>query len=307
MNEKWQSIRFALRFTMLLLMALAVGLVAGFLTGRSYQQPVEGRIELSVTVDEEAGFREITEEELGGNFPGITYLNLSEVTVDIRGKAVPLEDAIRDGLVTVEQIIAQAKEDVRSRKCVLKYNTDLGLTEFIYCYRDQYDLKVRYDIFECSDGKQYLLNDFFVTAPGRAKNLSVGYVVYENGEYNKLKYEDWGLEFSVVEVTPTGMTLSYNQEGGVMTGDLSLNWFHIYQDNNMVKEKAEQTSEPIPIETNTTGTELTLNWEDLCGELPAGDYTLYLYIYDNFIPSEVHPLIQNYCDNQYFPVDFSVS
>lgn len=297
-----------LRTVLLIFLALAVGIGAGFLAGRS--QP-ETYLHLTVTADSEAGFSSFSSEELNGNFEDISYFNVSKVSIEISGKTMLLEKAIRGGLVTVEQLVAQAKEDARNNECFLKYDNHLGLSTFRFVYPNQYDIRVIYDVFECSDGAQYHINDFMITAPGRSANLSPNLRavdVHGSGEEINLLYEDWGLEFTVTEVSPIGITLNYTQSGGMVTGDLSMNWIHIYDaEHYMLEEKAEWPIDPIPMQTNTTTGELTLNWEALYGKLAPGDYTLYLYIYDTYNEFDVHPLIQNYCDGQYFPITFTIS
>lgn len=294
-------------FIPFILLALTICFGIGFLLGRSSSQSQENTLCLTVTEDMDAGFREITSDELGGNFDCISYVDIATVSISLDGKTMLLEDSIRDGLVTVEQLIAQAKEDARNGNCILKYDTTLGLSEFIYSYPESYDLKVCYDVFECSDGKQHLLSDFVITPPGRAQNLSFGFRYYdENGNEVQLKYEDWGLEFTVTELSPTGISLDYIQQGGMAVGDLSVKWFHVYNDQGMMNEQLELPMEPIYIQKNAEG-EFTLNWEPMLGALPSGEYTLVLYVYDNFDESEIHPLIQKYCYGQYYSIPFTIS
>ena len=298
----------AIRTVLLILLALAAGICVGFFVGHSQ---IETDLRLTVTVDEEASFKEFTEENLGGNFNKLTYFELSDVSIQIGRKTMKLEEAVRDGLVSVEQVVAQAKEDARNNECFMKYDNILGLSTFRYVYPNQYDIRVIYDVFECSDGTQYHLNDFMITAPGRSANLSPNLravEVRDNGEEMNLLYEDWGLEFTVAEVSPTSIILNYTQSGGMVTGDLSMKWIHIFDaDHYMLEEKTEWSLDPIPMQLNTSTGALTLNWEQMYGELPPGDYTLYLYIYDTYNESDVHPLIQNYCDGQYFPIVFTIS
>lgn len=298
----------AIRTVLLILLALAAGICVGFFVGHSQ---IETDLRLTVTVDEEASFKEFTEENLGGNFNKLTYFELSDVSIQIGRKTMKLEEAVRDGLVSVEQVVAQAKEDARNNECFMKYDNILGLSTFRYVYPNQYDIRVIYDVFECSDGTQYHLNDFMITAPGRSANLSPNLravEVRDNGEEMNLLYEDWGLEFTVAEVSPTSIILNYTQSGGMVTGDLSMKWIHIFDaDHYMLEEKTEWSLAPIPMQLNTSTGALTLNWEQMYGELPPGDYTLYLYIYDTYNESDVHPLIQNYCDGQYFPIVFTIS
>ena len=52
--------------------------------------------------------------------------------------------------------------------------------------------------------------------------------------------------------------------------------------------------------------EIQLDWADIYGELPSGEYEIWLYIQDIFDESQVHPLMQDYHDMQIYPVEFSI-
>lgn len=299
-----------IRSLLLILLVLAVGLGTGFFAGTSYEAKNEPNLRLNVTMDEEAAFKKFTKEDLGGNFDELTYFELSDVSIQIGRKTMKLEDAIRDGHVTVEQIVAQAQEDARNKDCFLYYDKIRGLTIFRYSYRDQYDIRVIYDVFECSDGEKYHLNNVIITAPRRSADIFTNLrsiVVDDSGEPIDLLREDWGLEFTAEEASPTDITINYSQWGGMAVGDLSVKWIHIYDSSDtMVDSTLSWTQDPIPITANTFQGEMHIDWEDYCGALPAGEYTLLLYIEDVFSEGEIHPLIRKYCDNQYFPVSFTV-
>ena len=293
-----------------MLLILAVGLCAGFFAGTGYEAMQKQDLRLTVTVDEEA-YTEFTKEDLGGNSDELTYYELSDVTIQIGRKTMKLEDAIRDGYVTVEQLVAQAQEDARNKDCFLYYDKIRGLTIFRYSYRDQYDIRVIYDVFECSDGEQYHISDVMITPPRRSADIFTNLrsiVVDDSGEPIDLLREDWGLEFTAEEASPTDITINYSQWGGMAVGDLSVKWIHIYDsEHEMLDTPPEWNKEPIPITANTFQGQLSIDWEDWCGPLPAGHYTLYLYIEDDYTEGEIHPLIRKYCTGQYFPVSFTVS
>lgn len=274
--------------------------------GYYINQPVENMYRLVVTEDDDVGFRKITAEELNNNSDSISYLDIAEISITIDGKTILLEDAIRNGFVTVEKLIAQAQEDVRNKICVLKYDTTLGASEFVYSYKNQYDLMVRYDIFECSDGKQYLLKDFIITPYGKSKNVNLGFTyIGKDGNEISLKYEDWGLTFTDTIASPSGILVNYSQQGGMAVGDLSVKWFHIYNAQGMMDENLELPLEPIPIRKNAADS-FSLTWESVLGTLPSGEYTLLLYVYDTFDETKIHPLIQKYCYGQYYTIPFSI-
>ena len=72
---------------------------------------------ITAITDESAGFTTIEPGELGGNFEeDIVYLSLSDVNITIDTSVYPLEEAIRDSLITVEEIFAYARLDARNEK-----------------------------------------------------------------------------------------------------------------------------------------------------------------------------------------------
>lgn len=74
------------------------------------QTPTEpasmGHLRLSVSFDEDADYVKFTYDELGGNFnDGLSYdYDIMGVTIEINGQSMPLEDALRDGFITEEEI-----------------------------------------------------------------------------------------------------------------------------------------------------------------------------------------------------------
>lgn len=303
MENKNRTLRPAFLVLLVIILSLGAGFLGGYLMGK----PGETDLHLQVIPEKGAGSRHITSEELGGNHDGITYVDVAEATITLDGEAMLLEHAIRDGLVTVEEIIAQAQEDARNKLCVLKYKSYMGITDFVYSYRDQYDLMVRYDVFECSDGKQHLISDVMVTPHTKSRDVSIGLTrIDKDGNPINLLYEDWGLEFTVTDVSNTGISLYYSQQGGMSVGALSVKTAYLFKSIDTPKGPYELETEPIPIVKNSFGT-FSLNWEAQYGQLSRGDYILTLYIYDTYNEEEIHPLIRKYCHGQYFEIPFTVS
>lgn len=122
----------------------------------------ENQLQILVDVDETAGFTTIAPDQLGGNFENeITYLNVSNVNVQMDGEVYCLEDAIRDGKVTVEKIWAQAHTDARKGICEEKLTTQQGFAHITYRYPDfDFVLDTSFDVCRTPDGKQHLVCDF---------------------------------------------------------------------------------------------------------------------------------------------------
>ncbi len=268
-------------------------------------------LRLTVTVDENAEFQNFAKEDLGGNFDGdFSYYQLSDVSIQVDGENLPLEDAIRNGHVSVETLIAQAMKDARLGTCVFNHNTTLGLTSFCYSYPEGYDLVICYDVFIASDGTEFLYNRFYVTKLGEGKNISPGFAhKNDDGTYTSYNYEDWNLTFSVKDVTTTSLVLEYCQgEHSMQTGELSLQHFLIDTEDHAISppEAIQDMQNIAKIESKGCG-QIPLDWAELYGPLSPGDYQLVVYIYDQFDKENTHPLLQNYINGQYYWIDFSIS
>ncbi len=298
-----------IRFFALLLIASL--LLLGCTQEPAAQVPDDTSLHLTVTVDRDADFRDFSEEEeLGGNFEGsFGYSGLTSVSICIDGEDMPLENAIRDGYVTVEKLIAQAREDARNLKCFEHHDTTLGLTTFWYRYPDEYDIMVRHDVFVASDGAEFLYNTFYVTYPGGGDNISPGFGHFnEDGTHTSYKYEDWNLSFSVKEATTTSLVLDFSQGGRSMqTGTLVLEHFYIVSKDHKltIPEDLDHKQNLAALEKNRQG-RVTLDWTDLYGSLAPGDYELVLYVHDYFDEDAIHPLLQNFTNGQYYRVEFTI-
>ena len=53
-------------------------------------------------------------------------------------------------------------------------------------------------------------------------------------------------------------------------------------------------------------TELSFDFTQIYGALPAGDYELTFQMVDCYNPSEVPPLMRNFHDNQWYSIGFSI-
>ena len=95
--------------------------------------------------------------------------------------------------------------------------------------------------------------------------------------------DNWGLELTATNVSPTGLTLLFNQSGGNPSGDLqtgSLYWLEVLIENQWIPVEMLPsandigwTDEAYIINMNDI-TEWEVNWEWLYGELPIGSYRI---------------------------------
>ena len=104
----------------------------------------------------------------------------------------------------------------------------------------------------------------------------------DNGRPEKIE-DTLGIKLTTTKITPTGLTLVFNQSGGNPTGDLqtgSMYWLEVQTDNQWVsvetlpsENDVAWTAEAYIISMNDN-TEWEVNWEWLYGELPKGNYRI---------------------------------
>ena len=205
------------------------------------QTPTEpasmGHLRLSVSFDDDADYVEYTSDELGGNFSEklIYNFNITSVTIDIDGQSMPLNEALRDGFITEEEIFCDARLDAREGFCEETCESLNGLTNFTFAYPD-YNLRLLYDIYESPSGEQRLISEMVIYEKNVILLPCHLFVDEETGDiYDR---EDWGLSFEITEVSPTGLTLRCTQSGA-RSFHLSTIWLQrpTYQDQALGRSK----------------------------------------------------------------------
>lgn len=279
----------------------------------------EWNLRLSMTSDVGAGFTTIPLEQ--GNYKEVSYLDVSNVTIDIDGTPMKLEEALLGGHITPDEMIACARKDASMGFCREVAKSKNGLTEFTYRYGEFTILHV-YDLYECPDGRRQLLTDFLIYDARSEPHFHP--TDPETGE--RIDYEDWGLSFEISEVDASGITVSFSQSGGQQMGKLNVGLHNLYRKdpNTLAFEQVEPLTEegepilfmglgdkswePDPNRFLTMGgtKELSYNFTRLYGELPAGDYRIDLQIVDCYNEEVVHPLMRNYRDDQWYSIEFTI-
>ena len=163
----------------LLIFACFLGTVAGTV-------PEKASLRIAVTPEYGSGYTKIPLPQ--SKFKEVTLWDIADITIDIDGTTRKLADALQDGSVTVEQLIADARQDADQGYCHEKATSKNGLTEFTYYYGD-FRLHYVYDIYETPDGKQHLIADFSIIE-SHSDVVSYRYSYDENG--NCIDFEDWG-------------------------------------------------------------------------------------------------------------------
>lgn len=282
------------------------------------EAPSERNLRISVTDDLDGGFTTIPLTQ--GNYREITYLNVTNVTIDIAGTTMKLEDALQEGYISVDELIAYARKDASLGVCQEAAKTKNGLTEYTYYYED-FDLRCVYDVYETPDGRKRLITDILIHD---IRSEPVFRPVDEDtGDF--IDYEDWGLDFEVTKVDSSGITILCSQSGGQQIGALNVGTPMLYRKDpgGLASEQVEPlTGEgeiipftgsenwvPNPNGLLTMGgeTELSFDFTRLFGTLPAGDYELVLQIVDLYDEEDVPPLARNFYDEQWYEIEFSIA
>lgn len=278
-------------------------------TEQSSVEQFERHLKISLTVDEDpysCKSTKFSSNEMGGNFTeGLNCMDVRDVKITIDGEVLPLETALSQNIVNEEDIFYFARKDARNGICEEIYESELGLTHFTYIY-PEYALRLIYDVYETPDGQQHLISDIEISPPD---NYAPTYTAFYNDGIVRYDLEDWGLDFSVKNVTATGLTLTTTQSGGQQIGELKVRAYFILAKSGPPLDKLNGTRESeytdIAISMNGT-TETTIDWTDTFGPLPVGDYYLDLSIKDYYDESSVHPLMRDYYDEQDYFVDFNI-
>lgn len=276
-------------------------------------------LRLSATTDRNEPDKVIPLEQ--GNFPEAHYWSVKDVTVQLDGTRMPLEDALREGLVTVDDVIASAREDAAVGRCKESSQSKNGLAVFRYHY-PAFNLQSLYDIYETPDGWRHRITDFSVYGIGRDPGYFIG---WDEETGDPIDYEDWGLTFTVTQLSPSGVTLECAQSGGQQFGRLNVAGLMLSRKNpdtqdwervepldasigaNIYKAYSEITPKPEDDLAMGGTKEITYDLEAMFGRLTAGEYKISLKIVDCYDEADVPPLSRNFYDVQWYTVgEFTV-
>lgn len=266
-------------------------------------------LRLSVSFDDDADYVEYTSDELGGNFSEklIYNFNITSVTIDIGGQSMPLNEALRDGFITEEEIFCDARLDAREGFCEETCESLNGLTNFTFAYPD-YNLRLLYDIYESPNGEQRLISEMVIYEKKVILLPCHLFVDEETGDiYDR---EDWGLNFEITEVSPTGMTIRCTHSGGQQIGQLEIVDYSLSHDGKYLLLNDGFEFSPLTdhvILKADDVTEFTFDWSEPYGQVSSGEYELVLWIKDIYDESQKHPLMRNFYDTQIYTVRFTVS
>lgn len=264
---------------------------------------------------EESPYALFYPNDLGGNYDGlITYSLIKDVTISLDGESYPLEGAIKNGYITVDEIIALARKDAKAGICQESTQTNLGLTSFTYLYEKPFMFELIYtnDVMETADGEKVLVQTLSIAKHEPSKNPmpndTISKYIEDDRVIHSFSKEDWGLTFTLKEVTEDSIILHYTQTGGQQYGDLMVSGASFGLPDGMEGTFSTDRSfcfDPIPIEMDSSDTlVIPLTFVDSYGkattEHPAGSYSLRLFVDEEYDPAQMPDLMKNYTDHQIF-------
>lgn len=233
------------------------------------------------------------------------YDGVTDVTYVFDGKSMELVDALQAGYITFADISAYAHADAKNGICGEHYQSKHGLTHFTYEY-PEFDLRIIHDIYETPDGQQHLINELVFYAPGSADGAYTDFRNEETGY--RLDREDWGVSFEITEVSSTGLKMHCIQSNGQQIGELHATGYSILVAQGGIPRLDGSTQTPplnVQLRSNDTSI-IEIDWTEIYGKLPSGEYELLLDIKDLFDESRVHPLMVDYHDWQFYELTFTI-
>lgn len=278
---------------------LLMGLLLTGCAGKASQTADPQRLHLSVVPEQGSSTSFELPCAMENTYGGISFLDLKEVTVQLPGGEMPLEEALNGGEISLWEISAYAQLDAQNGVCQVSYSSENGLAQYVYTY-PEYQLYLVNDLYERPNGTTVAMQQLCVAAPSQGERDVDGFYVDEAG--NSLDREDWGLKWTVLEATATGVKLQCSQQGGQQLGHLAVSGCWLESEN---AERPKPIAQEIPL-TMGGSTELTLDWTEPLGALAPGAYRLHLTVEDFYDPAAVHPLMRNYCDVQGYDLDITV-
>lgn len=280
------------------------------------KEATEPNLRISFDNNIQSSFRIPLEQ---GNYRCVTCHNIENVTIEAGGITMKLEDALQEGHISVDEMIALARQDASMGFCNEVAKSKNGVTVFTYHYQE-FRLRCVYDLYETPDGGRHLSTGCMIYGNGSEPQFFPG--IDDTGR--RIDYEDWGLLFEVLKSDPDSITINCSQSGGQQIGSLIIEDSMLYKKNYDTNDL--ERIELLPERWNTItdnesdywelnpdqflsmdGTkELHLDFTQLYGQLCAGEYLLCLKIADQYNEEDVHPLMRNYYDAQWYEIIFTI-
>ena len=239
---------------------------------------------------------------LGKNLnPGMDYQYVGNVQIQVGRESLPLEKAIRDGKVTIQQMYAQACKDGEEQICTLTRLSQNGVTNNLFRYPD-FQINIVDDLLEY-DGRDIPVAYLAVSSSEQTPNTIDG---WDSQRKSPRVKEDWGLSFEAA-FSDGSLSVTVHQSGGMQQGMLTVENAAIIdqypfalsdQDGNVRLTQLEGA--PLTMDGESR---MEINLAEFLGQEPEkGTYTLRICIEDHAL-SEQTPKHQS---SQYYSIPFTV-
>lgn len=119
-------------------------------------------LDITVTKVDDNDSQSFSPEEIGNNFnQGMSYCGVSDVYIYLNRTSERLEDALKNGDITEEEIFFRARQDAREGHCQETFETNHSVSFYTYHY-PTYDLRLTYDVFNSPNGKSYPISQMLL-------------------------------------------------------------------------------------------------------------------------------------------------
>lgn len=241
----------------------------------------------------------------------MAYMELSDVELHWRGNPAPLEQLIREKTLSVPQILAWVRQDADNGYCQEYVTMQNSLSQFNYSY-PECDLRITYDVYDTPANGWVRISEILVTQSGKMETAGDSYYVDESSPWGYfIDREDWGLAFTVADVSATEITVDYTHEKNQEIGQLWMEDFALYAydpdtgaQNYLTRVDLARDGGGIEL---TEAGSFTLNWAEEPGALEPGNYVIRTTVSDHYDPEEVHPLMENFYDKQSYHITFAIA
>lgn len=263
--------------------------------------------QLNISAVRQSSHTSFSAEEMGENFTGkLSYYGVTNVTIDINGETIPLENALKNRQITSEELFHLARTDAANGFCTEFITSHLGLSRFFYSY-PKFEVMLTYDVFETASGEQKLVNEVAVCSWNYHKKVEEDHMKSTITSPSSIYREDWGLKFKVTNATPTQIEFTSIQSAGHQLGELHIISYTVQTKEGKPINSNSDFSEftPLVISSNSNSRH-TITWSPQYSTLPSGTYELTLVIQDNYEVTQVHPLNKNFTDLQTYIINFEI-
>lgn len=248
---------------------------------------------------------ELSDAEIHQYFnAGVHYTGVSDVQIFLNDNFSSLEDAIRQGKINADTLSYWGATDAKNGFCIRKQESYNGLDNVTFYYSD-YNVRLVNDVLETPTGEEYPVTFLAVFDHLGSGEFCADLFDPETGI--SVSQENWGIAFTA-QVTDGNLAVSYTQHGGTALGSLRLDHATLRDAKGYVYGGVEEKGylldfgDEIRILPQQSGNFTC----QLVGDIPVGEYILYLTVRDNYDTQNIHPLLSAHKPTQSYCVPITV-